>query len=60
MKALRLPIPEPSILARRQSVPQSTPLQAEKKKAKLQSLDNGNSQLITVTAADRVNEFPDS
>ena len=64
MKALSLPIPEPSILARRRSVPQSTPyahaLQAEKKKAKLQSLDNGNSQLITITAADRVNEFPDS
>ena len=60
MKALSLPIPEPSIRARRRSVPQSTPLQAEKKKAKLQSSDNGNSQLITVTADDRVNEFPDS
>ena len=60
MKALSLPIPEPSILARRRSVPQSTPLQAEKKKAKLQSSDNGNSQLITVTAADCDNEFPDS
>ena len=62
MKALSLPIPELSILARRRSVrilvPQSTPLQAEKKKAKLQSSDNGNSQLITVTADDRVNEFP--
>ena len=43
MKALSLPIPEPSILARKRSVPQSTPLQAEKKKAKLQSSDNGNS-----------------
>ena len=57
-KVLALPAPKKSDLARKRVIPESTPGTGKKKVANLLSIKKAQASLVTVTAQDRVDEFP--
>ena len=57
-KVLALPAPKKSDLARKCIIPKSTPGTGKKKVANLLSIKRAQASLVTVTAQDRVDEFP--